>query len=66
MIILDTTKDELKSKWKQMYQTRKKFYQKYDSNVAGVASYSYYKGKMEYTAWLLIHSREVDTESEEQ
>jgi hypothetical protein len=63
MIILDTTKDELRAKWKKMYRKRKQV-----AAAGGYGSgtnYGYFTGKMEYTAWLLIHSREVDTESEE-
>ena len=57
MITLDTTKAELKAKWKQMYQTRKKFGP--NGVLPSSANYGYFTGKMEYTAWLLLHSKEI-------
>lgn len=52
MIVIDTTKAELKSIWKQVYRKCKNLSK--DSML-----YGYYRGKMEYTAWLLVHSTEV-------
>lgn len=59
MITVATTKAELKAKWKQMYQTRKAFAP--DGVLPGYANYGYFTGKMEYTAWLLLHSTEQPT-----
>jgi hypothetical protein len=52
MITLDTTKTELKAKWKAMYQKRKKL------DATSIMYYGYFTGKMEYTAWLLVHAVE--------
>lgn len=56
MITVATTKAELKAKWKQMYQTRKKF--SANGALPSLANYGYFTGKMEYTAWLLLNATE--------
>lgn len=56
MITLDTTKAELKAKWKAMYQKRKGL------DATNIRYYGYFTGKMEYTAWLLVNGKESDNE----
>lgn len=58
-LILETTRAELKTKWKQMYQIRKKFAP--SGVLPSFTNYGYFTGKMEYTAWLLLNSKEVET-----
>lgn len=56
MIILNTTCDELKAKWKQMYRLRKVY-----GPLGAMPSdmnYGYFTGKMEYTAWLLVNGQQ--------
>lgn len=61
MLILDTTKAELKSKWKQMYRDRKEF------ETLDVSFWrGYYTGKMEYTAWLILNAREGGSNDRQQ
>lgn len=59
VLILETNRDELKTKWKQMYRERKKFGP--NGALPSGGAYGYFSGKMEYTAWLLINAKEVET-----
>lgn len=57
VLVLPTTRAELKDKWKRMYRERKKFGPR--GALPSGGAYGYFSGKMEYTAWLLLRSREV-------
>jgi hypothetical protein len=53
-LVLQTTKAELKARWKQLYRDRK---QCQEMQLAGW--YSYYSGMMNELAWLILYTKEV-------